>query len=165
MMRAVLIGLCAGSVCILAGAALFAADAAHGPNHGTRLSTRVIADSVHKGDRLWMPFALPGGAARAEFAAIEIATPAASAVTVRDRNGNVLYRVDPKSQTTVIAERVFSGGNRDNADRSRAPAGREALPVGCEGAFSPYAAPRMAGIIGRCLSALEVSYQVASIAR
>ncbi len=164
-MRAVLVGLCAGSVCLLAGAAFFAADAAYGPNDRTRLSTHVRADSAHKSDRLWLAFALPGGAPRAEFAAIELATPAASAVTVRDRNGNVLYRIDPKSQTTLIAERVFAASNQDNADRSRAPAGRQALPVGCEGAFSPYAAPRMAGIIGRCLSALEVSYQVASIAR
>lgn len=164
-MRAVLIGLCAGSVCILAGAALFAADAAHGPNHGTRLSTRVSADNAHKSDRLWLPFALPGGVPRAEFAAIELAAPAVSAIAVRDRSGNVLYRVDPKSQTTIIAERVLSAGNQDNADRARAPAGRQALPVGCEGAFSPYAAPRMAGVIGRCLSALDVSYQVAAIAR
>ncbi len=164
-MRAVLIGLCAGSVCLLAGAALLAADAAHGPNDGTRLSTHVSADSARKSDRLWLPFALPGGGPRADFAAIELAAPAVSAITVRDRNGNVIYRVDPRSQTTIIAERVFSAGNQDNADRSRAPVARQALPVGCEGAFSPYAAPRMAGVIGRCLSAREVSYQVASIAR
>jgi hypothetical protein len=128
-------------------------------------STHVSVDREHKSDRLWLPFALPGGAPRAEFAAIELAAPAASAITVRDRNGDVLYRVDPKSQTTVIAERVFSAGNQDNADHSRAPAGREALPVGCENAFSPYAAPCMAGVIGRCLSALDASYQVASITR
>jgi hypothetical protein len=163
-MRAVLIGLCAGSVCILGGAVFFAADAARGPNE-TRLSTHVSADRAHKSDRLWMPFALPGGAPRADFAAIELAAPAASAITVRDRSGNVLYRVDPKNQTTVIAERVLSAGNQDNADRSRAPVARQTLPVGCEGAFSPYAAPRMAGIIGRCLSAREVPYQVASFAR
>jgi hypothetical protein len=164
-MRALLIGWCASAVCIFSGAAFFAAGAANGLNDGTRLSTYVSADRAHKSDRLWMPFALPGGAARAEFAVIELAAPAASAITVRDRNGNVLYRVDPKSQTTVIAERMFSSGNQDNADRSRAPGGREALPVGCENAFSPYAAPRMAGVIGRCLSALEPPYQVASIAR
>jgi hypothetical protein len=39
------------------------------------------------------------------------------------------------------------------------------MPDGCEGAFSPYAAPRMAHVIGRCISSLPQSVHVASLAR
>jgi hypothetical protein len=39
------------------------------------------------------------------------------------------------------------------------------MPDGCEGAFSPYAAPRMANVIGRCISALPQSVHFASLTR
>jgi hypothetical protein len=86
---------------------------------------------------------------------VEIAGQSDSTITVRDRDGSLLYRVDPANRTTIVAK-------RENRTRPIAVTLQDAtsqqpiislpLPDGCESAFSPYAAPNKAHVIGRCIS-------------
>jgi hypothetical protein len=94
-----------------------------------------------------------------------------AAITLRDRDGQVLYRADPINHVTTVAKRATSARTvpvaPDTEPESTAPkvSPESAMPDGCEGAFSPYAAPRMAHVIGRCISSLPQSVHVASLAR
>jgi hypothetical protein len=86
---------------------------------------------------------------------IEITGQSNSAITVRDRDGSLLYRVDPANRMTVVAKRTdrpraIPATSEDTTSREK-PA-RSPLPDGCESAFSPYAAPNRAHVIGRCIS-------------
>jgi hypothetical protein len=70
-----------------------------------------------------------------------------SDVVIRDRAGTILFAVDNATRATTVAKQ--SGG----APRpKKSPAAERELPDGCEGAFSPYAEPSKAKIIGRCMS-------------
>jgi hypothetical protein len=71
-------------------------------------------------------------------------------VVIRDRAGNILFAVDNAAQATTIAKQ-----SRPNAPILKAnPPAEVDLPAGCEGAFSPYAEPAKARIIGRCTSSI-----------
>jgi hypothetical protein len=77
------------------------------------------------------------------------------AITLRDRDGQVIYRADPVSHVTTMAKRTIrkpAAAPLAREPETKAPVQHEAMPDGCEGAFSPYAAPRMAHVIGRCIS-------------
>ena len=85
---------------------------------------------------------------------MEIADQPNSAITVRDRDGNMIYRIDPAKRTTTLAKRT-------NQHRAIPPYGASKpvrpvnllpLPEGCESALSPYVAPEMALVIGHCSS-------------
>jgi hypothetical protein len=70
-----------------------------------------------------------------------------SDVVIRDRAGTILFAVDSATRATTVAKQ--SGG----APRLRMSHSNEGeLPDACEGAFSPYAEPSRARIIGRCVS-------------
>jgi hypothetical protein len=68
-----------------------------------------------------------------------------SDIVIRDRDGNVLFAVDQSARTTTV-------GKQRRQRASSPPALERALPDGCEGAFSPYAEPTRAHVIGRCVS-------------
>ena len=163
------VGAFTAPVCIWAGANLYSA------NGSTELENRApttwaTIERTHKSDRL-MSFVKTGadtsGLTDSAFAAIEVAGPLASAIVVRDQNGRVLYSADPATRTTLIAKRPASPASpppnkdREIRDPKEASPPRE-IPEGCEGAFSPYAAPRMAHVIGRCISGIVNDRQVAS---
>jgi hypothetical protein len=96
----------------------------------------------HKGDRL-THFQTGGGANYS----IAVEVTATSNVIVRDKGGNILFAVDHSSRTTTVGKQIKR--------RAVFPEPREVeseLPDGCEGAFSPYAEPSKARIIGRCVS-------------
>jgi hypothetical protein len=91
---------------------------------------------------------------------VEISNPLNAAVTLRDRDGSILYRFSPTERMTIVATRavqapVFSEPQqylrapREIGTSAQVP--RE-LPDGCESAFSPYVEPGMANVIGRCIS-------------
>jgi hypothetical protein len=71
-----------------------------------------------------------------------------SDVIIRDRAGNILFAVDTAAQATSVAKQ---SGRGTPALEANPPVD---LPAGCEGAFSPYAEPSKATIIGRCLSGI-----------
>jgi hypothetical protein len=83
-----------------------------------------------------------------------------SDVVVRDTEGNILFAVDNTARTTTVAK-LFAGAavSRTNVT---APVEKD-LPDGCEGAFSPYAEPSMAGVIGRCVSSISSQSKMASL--
>ena len=58
---------------------------------------------------------------------------------------NILFAVDRSARTTTV-------GKQRRQRASSPPAVERALPDGCEGAFSPYAEPARAQVIGRCVS-------------
>src|SRR5271170_7842821 len=89
-----------------------------------------------KGDRAVAPFnvGFPG-------VAVELSDQPHSAITVRDGDGNLIYRVDPASRTTTVAKRSGRRGTHLMQPPATNPVVRLPLPEGCESAFSPYAAP------------------------
>jgi len=161
------VGAFTASVCIWAGANLYGADGSTEPEN--RAPPWATIERTHKSDRLVSlvkTAANTGGLADSAFAAIEVAGPLASAIVVRDQNGRVLYSADPATGTTRIAKRPILPASsppmkdREVLDSKEVSPPRE-IPEGCEGAFSPYAAPRMAHVIGRCISGIVNDRQVA----
>jgi hypothetical protein len=99
---------------------------------------------------------------------IEVDGKSDAVITVRDRNRRMLYRLDPTERMTIVAKRIIRPSARPQTSGqgggSRKPASTGAikeLPDGCEGAFSPYAQPEMANVIGRCVSELPDRLRVA----
>jgi hypothetical protein len=143
-------GLCAVASCAWAGVS-FREGGATQNTRPPPLSTAV--ERIHKTDRM-------GGASDVRGAVvpaftIETANSLVSTVTLRDSNGSILYQVSPLDRTTTVAKRA---AQRPIHSESRAPvsplqsATVDKMPDGCESAFSPYVAPRMANVIGRCVS-------------
>ncbi len=169
-MRAIVLasmGICAVPLCTWAGASLYGETAAPGFQGSIAMTTTV--ERTSKGDRLLTRPSNPATEAAAAFVSVEVTGRFETAVTIRDRQGRVLFSADPATQTTVIAKRQVPGGAipahaPESADPRRVPSPAGAMPEGCEGAFSPYAAPRMAHVIGRCISAVTGSVQVAALA-
>jgi len=163
------VGAFTAPVCIWVGANLYGANGSTEPEN--RVPPWATIERTHKSDRL-VSFvktaANTSGLTDSAFAAIEVAGPLASAIVVRDQNGRVLYSADPATRTTLIAKRPISPAalplakDRDSPDPKEASPPDE-IPEGCEGAFSPYAAPRMARVIGRCISGIANDRQVAFV--
>jgi hypothetical protein len=114
-------------------------------------STRATAESLAlvnrtaKSDRLVRAREVQSSA---NAIAIELTGP--SDVVIRDRRGFVLFAIDHAARTTIFAKQ---GGSRVTLPAAPAQA-HEAVPEGCEGAFSPYVEPSKAHILGRCLSSI-----------
>jgi hypothetical protein len=136
-------GLCVVPLCAWAGVSFY--------DHGVTPVASSTVERATKGDRTQRAFNVGTPAFSVEFAGQPYST-----VTVRDRDGSLLYQVDPDNRMTIVAKRT---------DRTRAiPATSQhatdqenpvivlPLPEGCESAFSPYAAPSSAHVIGRCIS-------------
>jgi hypothetical protein len=86
---------------------------------------------------------------------IETANSLESTVTLRDSNGSILYQVSPIDRTTTVAKRAAQKPILLESPEPLSPsksAKVEKMPDGCESAFSPYVAPRMANVSGRCVS-------------
>jgi hypothetical protein len=85
--------------------------------------------------------------------AIAVELTGQSDVVIRDWRGFVLYAVDHSARTTIVGKQ---GGGRMTLPAAPAQT-HEAVPEGCEGAFSPYVEPSKAHILGRCLSSISES--------
>jgi hypothetical protein len=99
-------------------------------------------DHVHKGDLLTHS-KVPKYAV-----SFSVELSARSDVIIRDRAGNILFAVDNAARATTIAKQSGRSAPALKAN----PLAEMDLPEGCEGAFSPYAEPSKATIIGRCMS-------------
>jgi hypothetical protein len=113
-------------------------------------------DRVHKGNLLTHP-ATPNDTGPS--ISVELSTK--SDVVIRNRAGNILFAVDNATRATTVAKH---SGRRSPALKENPPIEME-LPAGCEGAFSPYAEPAKARIIGRCMSGIFSQTEVASLGR
>jgi hypothetical protein len=144
-------GLCAVASCAWAGVSFHEGGVAQKtqPPHPSPAVER-----MHKTDRL-------EGASNARGAlfpafSIETANSLESTITVRDSKGGILYQVSPMDRMTTVAKRaaqrsILSESHKPLSPSQATGAVRE-MPDGCESAFSPYVAPRMANVIGRCVS-------------
>jgi hypothetical protein len=144
-------GLCAIASCALGGVSFYeksGAEKAISPP-----STAV--GRTNKSDRVVRAFNVRGAVMPAF--SVEIVGAPDAAVTVRDDEGSILYRVSPTERITIVAKRAvqkpFATPERVSAPQEpgSSDAAKE-LPDGCEGAFSPYVEAGMANVIGRCVS-------------
>jgi hypothetical protein len=143
-------GLCAVASCAWAGVSFREGGVA--PTTRSPLPSTIV-ERMHKADRM-------AGASNARGAgvpafSIETANSLESTVTLRDSNGSILYQVSPMDRTTTVAKRAAQKPILSDLPEHLSPsqsARVEKMPDGCESAFSPYVAPRMASVIGRCVS-------------
>jgi hypothetical protein len=82
--------------------------------------------------------------------AIAVELTGTSNVVIRDREGNILFAVDHAARTTTVGKQRKRGATTSR----EVPGVVKSLPDGCEGAFSPYADPARAHVIGRCVSSV-----------
>jgi hypothetical protein len=133
-------GLCAVPLCAWAGVSFY--------DDGTAKPVASAVESTPKGDRTLRPF----NVGISVF--VEITGQSNSAITVRDRDGSLIYQVDPANRMTIVAKRTDR--TRPIAvtpqDATSQPVILLPLPDGCESAFSPYAAPNRTHVVGRCIS-------------
>jgi hypothetical protein len=110
-------------------------------------------DRIHKGDLL-----THSKTPKDTGSSISVELSARSDVTIRDRAGNVLFAVDNTARATTMAKQP---GHSTPPLKTNLPVEME-LPTGCEGAFSSYAEPSKARIIGRCMSGIFSQAEMAS---
>jgi hypothetical protein len=97
------------------------------------------------------------GAGKPALFSVEILDFPRAAVTIRDHDGSILYRISPTERMTVVAKRapqkpVVMPERMSAPQESRSSETARQLPDGCESAFSPFVEPGMAIVIGRCVS-------------
>jgi hypothetical protein len=155
------VAICAIPLGAWAGATLYSAT----PRTDGLAPAAAAVERSHKGSLLVRPFGRIG--AEIPVVEVEVNGRLDAAITLRDRDGQVLYRADPVNQVTTVAKRAPArvAPAPPAAEPVSTPAPESAMPDGCEGAFSPYAAPRMAHVIGRCISSLAPDVHLASLAR
>jgi hypothetical protein len=134
---------------------------------GDRTAQSVVRSS--KGDR-WATAAaqqsLPDHDVKRVVTSIEVVGVDDAAIVYRDRDGNVLYRTDPVRNVTVVAKGVRlpevtvrqDGRSPTTSIPVNVPdANKPAkLPIGCEPAASPIAAPQMSHLTGWCLAQADI---------
>jgi hypothetical protein len=138
-------GLCAIASCAWGGVSFYEKGGAE----KTISPAPSAVERTNKGDRVVRAFNVRGAVTPAF--SVEIVDAANAAVTVRDHDGSILYRVSPTERTTVVAKRAVQKPVVTPERIGSSDAARE-LPDGCESAFSPYVEPGMAYVIGRCVS-------------
>jgi hypothetical protein len=103
-------------------------------------------DRSHKGDRL-----TPSKAFTSAGSSIAVELSGKSDLVIHNREGNILFAVDNAARRTTIAKQSSRSAARPY--KVTTPPERD-LPEGCEGAFSSYAEPSKARIVGRCVSSI-----------
>jgi hypothetical protein len=155
------IGLCAIQFCAWAGVSLYQSGAAE------QTVTPFAVERTNKTDRMVGAINVRG--VYFPTISVEVAGNSDSIVTVRGRNGRILYRLDPPRRMTIIAKGMMQtpsvprppGHQLPPREPGQSDATKE-LPDGCEGAFSPYVEPGMTNVIARCVSERTDNVQVAS---
>jgi hypothetical protein len=149
------IGLCAIPFCAWAGVSLYQGSPAE------QTVPPFAVERANKTDRMVGALNVRGG--YLPSISVEVAGKSDAVITVRDREGRMLYRLDPAERMTIVIKRMVQtpAGPRPPGHTPPSVAIKE-LPDGCEGAFSPYVEPRMANVIGRCVSELTGNVHIAS---
>jgi len=144
-------GLCAIASCAWGGVRL-----QKGGAENTRPPVPSAIERTNKSDRMVRAFNVRGAVMPALFS-VEILDFPRAAVTIRDHDGSILYRISPTERLTVVAKRVpqkpvVTPGRMSAPQESGSPETARELPDGCESAFSPFVEPGMENVIGRCVS-------------
>jgi len=113
-------------------------------------------ERTNKSDQILHALNVRGAVMPALFS-VEILDFPRTAVTIRDHDGSILYRISPTERMTVVAKRVpqtpvVTPRRVSAPQESGSPGTARELPDGCESAFSPFVDPGMANVIGRCVS-------------
>jgi hypothetical protein len=116
-----------------------------------------MVDRALKGDRL-----THSKTARDAGSSISVEVSGRSDVVIRDRAGNILFAVDNAVDNAADATTIGKRSGRGVPTLKTNPPTDLELPAGCEGAFSPYAEPSKARIIGRCMSGVFSQTETAS---
>ena len=158
------VAICAIPLGAWAGASLYSGA----PRADGLAPAAAAVERSHKGSQLVHTFGRSGP--EIPIVEVEVNGRLDAAITLRDRDGQVLYRADPVAHVTTVAKRAMparavSAPPAEPVSTTPTAAPGTPMPDGCEGAFSPYAAPRMAHVIGRCISSLPDTVHVASLAR
>jgi hypothetical protein len=149
---------CAIPFCAWAGISLYQGGAAEQTGKSfaverTSKSDRIVGAVIVRGEYL-------------PTISVEVAGKSDAVVTVRGRDGRLLYRLDPARRMTIVAKGLMQTPTGPPSGHRLAPREPEpttkGLPGGCEGAFSPYVEFGMANVIARCVSELTENAQVAS---
>lgn len=125
-----------------------------------------------KGDRLATMASQPSE--KKPVASIEVVGVQDAAIIYRDRDGNVLYRTDPLTNTTVVAKGVrlpeITVRQDANSATTAVPVDvrvkeseHHDMPIGCEPAASPIASPHLSHLTGHCISLAEPLTVLAAI--
>jgi hypothetical protein len=138
---------------LYSAAALFIAVATSASTPSAVAEQPQTVDHALKGDRL-----MHSKTVRDAGSSISVEMSGRSDVVIRDRAGNILFAVDNAARATTIGKQ---SGRSVPALKTYPPAELN-LPAGCEGAFSPYAEPSKARIIGRCMSGVFSQTETAS---
>lgn len=163
-MTAAAIAVCLG---LVLGGAEFPA-----PSNTSALPTQVNREA--KADKL--PVNTTSVPKQNRISVIEVIGVSDAAVVYRDRNGHLLFKTDPVSNTTVVAKNTVlpevtvreteldevmpvpveklkhkPAVIRELPNSGTAPAARR-IPEGCESAFSTFLVPSQKNKAGRCLS-------------
>jgi hypothetical protein len=117
------------------------------------------ADHSGKGNRLVSP--RPENS-RTRIGTVEIVGLRDTAIVYRDREGRILFRNDPLTNTTIVTKNVdlpeVTVRDPDGIAARPVPveapprADRPRPPVGCDPSFGPLADPSLRGLTGRCLT-------------
>jgi hypothetical protein len=143
-------GLCAVASCAWGGVKLHEKAGAD-----TRPPVPSAIERTNKSDRMVRAFNVRGAVMPAF--SVEILDLPRAAVTIRDHDGSILYRISPTERMTVVAKRapqkpVVTPERMSAPQESESSETARELPDGCESAFSPFVEPGMANVIGRCVS-------------
>jgi hypothetical protein len=138
---------------LYAGAALFIAVATSAStlSSPTSVYQRQSVDRVQKSDLLTR-----SKTSKEATSSISVELSGRSDVVIRDRAGNILFAVDNAARVTTVAKQ----SDHSAPSLKPNPPAEIDLPAGCEGAFSPYAEPSKARIIGRCMSDIVTQAEV-----
>jgi hypothetical protein len=145
-------GLCAIACCAWGGARL----RENGGAENTRHPVPSAIERTNKSDRVVRAVNIRGAVKPASFS-VEIFDFPGAAVTIRDHDGSILYRISPAERMTVVAKRapqkpVVTPERMSAPQESGSSETARELPDGCESAFSPFVEPALANVIGRCVS-------------
>lgn len=164
----------AGTVCLAASfaqTALSESGAPRPPSPSGNLALVRDVAAAQKGDRLGKA-ALP--AARTTVTTIELVGSGQATLVLRDRDGNVLYRFDPRTNSTFVAKdselpvitykdqadpslvQPSVAPKEDQEGATEAPK-RKGLPVGCFGALSPLVRSEASRTPSLCLAGLDLA--------
>jgi hypothetical protein len=129
----------------------------HNPGAAVSMST---ADRYGKGDRLSSSSAENGPIA--VIVSVEIVGLRNAAIVYRDRNGQVLFRSDPLTNTTMVSKNADlpEVTVRDDKDVAVRPVpvevqpntARTKLPIGCESSLGPLAERSPRTLASRCVT-------------
>jgi hypothetical protein len=110
-----------------------------------------------------------------KIAVVEVVGIRDAAVVYRDRSGRELFRTDPVANVTIVAKGLvlpqvtIRESKQSEVEQvpvgARDPEVSPKLTEGCEAVVSPYTAPSLSHVVGRCLAETGTDSKYAAVQR